>query len=329
MLEFLYPRWFWLLLILIPYLIFEIFIKPKKRVTITHPQAALLKKISGLTNWTKFIPIIINILIIVLLTIALARPRLALKRQEIKGKGIDIVMAIDISGSMKAVDFQPGNRLEAAKKVAEKFINNRKNDRLGLVTFAETAFTQCPLTLDYNILMTILEGIEIDEEANGTAIGMGLATAVARLRESKAKTKVIILITDGRNNKGEIDPFTAADLAATYGIKVYSIGVGRKGEVDYPFDTGYGVTYRKVKIDIDMDSLNKIAQITGTERARQATNTKELEAIMEYIDNLEKTELKIKNYYDYVELFYRYLLAAMILLLIQFLFRFIFVKEIP
>lgn len=329
MLEFVSPNWFWLLLVLIPYLGFELFLKPKKRVTLNHPLVKTLKKINKYSAWKKNIPIVINCLLIIVLTVALTRPRIAHKRQEIKGKGIDIIMAIDISGSMKAVDFQPGNRLEAAKDVAEKFIENRKNDRIGLITFSESALTRCPLTLDYNILMTILENIEIDEEADGTAIGLGLATAVARLRTSKAKTKIIILITDGRNNKGEIDPFTAADLAATYGIKVYSIGVGRKGEVDYPFQTGFGITYRKVKIDIDMDSLNRIAEITGTERARQATNTAELVAIMEYIDKLEKTQLKIKNFYEYNELFYYYLLAGLILLILQFIYRFIVVREIP
>ena len=329
MLEFVNPRWFWFLLILLPYLVFEIIIKPKRRATFTHPMVKVLKQINKFSNWQQYIPIILNCAIIIMLIFALARPRFAHKRQEIKGKGIDIIMAIDVSGSMKAIDFQPENRLVAAKSVAEKFIENRKNDRIGLVTFAESAFTQCPLTLDYNVLMTIMESIEIDEDANGTAIGLGLATAVGRLKDSEAKTKIIILITDGRNNQGEIEPFAAADLAALYGIKVYTIGVGKKGEVDFPIQTGYGVTYRKVKIDIDMDTLNKVAQITGTERARRATNTKELFAIMDYIDNLEKTELKIKNYYEYQELFYLYLLIGLGLLLVQFIYRFITVKEIP
>ena len=329
MLEFVNPRWFWLLLVLLPYLLFELLYKPRHRATFFHPKVEVLKKLNKFSNWTQYITIGLNCLIIILFVVALARPRLAHKRQEIKGKGIDIVMAIDISGSMKAIDFQPENRLGAAKEGAEKFIENRKNDRIGLVTFAETAFTQCPLTLDYNVLMTILDNIEIDETANGTAIGLGLATAVGRLKDSEAKTKVIILITDGRRNRGEIEPSTAADLAKTYGIKVYTIGVGKEGEVDFPVQTGYGVTYRKMRVDIDMETLNSIAQITGTERARRATNTKELFAIMDYIDKLEKTELKIKNYYEYEELFYIYLILGLILLLIQFVYRFIFVKEIP
>jgi Ca-activated chloride channel family protein len=268
-------------------------------------------------------------MIILLLVLSLARPRLAHKRQQITGKGIDIILAIDVSGSMKAIDFKPDNRLEAAKKVAVDFIEKRRNDRIGCIVFSENALTQCPLTLDYNILMTIMENIKINEEANGTAIGMGLATAVARIRESEAKSKVIILITDGRNNAGEIDPITAADFAATYGIKVYPIGVGSKGLVDYPVQTPYGIQYQKVKIDIDMDTLNKIAEITGTERARLATNTAELEAILGYIDQMEKTEIVINDYYIYQEMFWRYLLFAFALMMIEFLFRIVIKKEIP
>jgi len=264
-----------------------------------------------------------------LLIVSLARPRFAHKKQQITGKGIDIILAIDVSGSMKAVDFKPTNRLEAAKKVAIDFIEKRRNDRIGLVVFSENAFTQCPLTLDYNILMTIMDHIRINDEASGTAIGLGLAMAVARLKDSEAKSKVIILITDGRNNTGEIDPFTAADFAATYGIKVYTIGVGSKGLVDFPVQTPFGVRYRKFKVDIDMETLHKIAEMTGTERARRATNTQELEAIIKYIDELEKTEIKIQNYYEYQELFWNYLLIAMILMMIDFVLRTMIRKEIP
>ncbi|MDO9577204.1 MAG: VWA domain-containing protein [Candidatus Cloacimonadales bacterium] len=329
MLEFVNPNWFWALLILIPYLLFEIFVKNRRKVRLLHSRVDVLKQVSG-NNWiyTAF-PIFLRSMVILLLVITLARPRLAHKQQQITGKGIDIIMAIDVSGSMKAVDFQPNNRLEAAKQVAVDFINKRHNDRIGLIVFSENALTQCPLTMDYNILMTIMENIHIDEEANGTAIGMGLATAVARIRESEAKSKVIILITDGRNNTGEIDPITAADLAATYGIKVYPIGVGSKGLVDYPVQTAFGIQYQKVKIDIDMDTLNKIAETTGTERARLATNTAELSAILKHIDEMEKTEIIINDYYVYHELFWRYLLFAFALLILEFIFRIVIRKEIP
>jgi Ca-activated chloride channel homolog len=329
MLEFVYPNWFWALLVLLPYLAFEIFVKNKKQVTLVHSRLDVLKKVAKRNSFLKYIPIILRSIIIILLVVSLTRPRFAHKKQEVKGKGIDIMLAIDISGSMKAVDLKPTNRLEAAKKVANTFIENRRNDRIGLIVFSENAYTQCPLTLDYNILMTIMDKVKINEEANGTAIGMGLAMSVARLKDSEAESKVIILITDGRNNAGEIDPFTAADIAATYGIKVYTVGVGKKGMVDYPVQTRFGTQYQKVKIEIDMETLNKIAKMTGTERARRAQNTEELMAIIKRIDELEKTEIKIENYFQYDELFWNFLLAAMFLLILEFVFKIVIVKTLP
>ncbi|MDP8203591.1 MAG: VWA domain-containing protein [Candidatus Tenebribacter mawsonii] len=329
MLEFVNPKWFYALLILIPYLLYEFLIIRKKKVRLIHSRIELIRSIAGRSSLLQYIPIIIRVLIILLLVLSLARPRLAHKKQQITGMGIDIMLAIDVSGSMKAVDFKPTNRLEAAKKVAINFIEHRRNDRIGLIVFSENAFTQCPLTLDYNILMSIMDNVSIDENANGTAIGMGLATAVARLKDSEAKSKVIILITDGRNNAGEIEPLDAAGLASTFDVKVYPVGVGRKGLVDYPVQTAMGVRYQKVNIEIDMDSLDKIAEITGTKHARLASNTNELTAIMEYIDEMERTELKINDYYIYQELFWRYLLAAFILMLLEFTFRIVIRKEIP
>lgn len=329
MLEFVYPDWFWGLLIILPYIAYEIFIKNKKKVRLIHSRIDLIRDVAGRSSFLRFIPIILRVLVLVLLIISLARPRISHKKQQITGKGIDIMLAIDVSGSMKAVDFKPTNRLEAAKRVALKFIEKRRNDRIGLIVFSENAYTQCPLTLDYNILMSIMQDVKINEEASGTAIGMGLATAVARLKDSEAKSKVIILITDGRNNAGEIEPFDAAGLASAFEVKVYPVGVGRKGLVDFPVQTAFGVRYKKVKIDIDMESLDKIAEITGTNHARLATNTDELSAIMKHIDEMEKTELKINDYYVYQELFWRYLLAAFILLLLEFVFRIMIRKEIP
>ncbi len=329
MLEYVNPKWFWALLIIIPYLLYEFLINRKKRVRLIHSRIDLIRSIAARSSVLQFVPIIIRTLTILLLILALARPRLAHKKQQITGKGIDIMLAIDVSGSMKAVDFKPTNRLEAAKKVAIDFIEHRRNDRIGLIVFSENAFTQCPLTLDYNILMSIMDNVSIDEDASGTAIGMGLATAVARLKDSEAKSKVIILITDGRNNAGEIEPLDAAGLSKTFDVKVYPVGVGRKGLVDYPIQTAMGIRYQKVNIEIDMDSLDKIAEITGTKHARLATNTDELFAIMEYIDEMERTELKINDYYIYQELFWKYLLAAFVLMLIEFIFRIVIRKEIP
>ncbi len=325
MLEFFKPDWLWGTFIIIPYLLWEIFYHDKKRLRIHYNRIDLLRSLSHSGSWLRFIPVLLRILLIATLFIALARPRLANEKQKITGNGIDIILAVDISGSMRAVDFRPTNRLEAAKKVAVEFIKKRKNDRVGVIVFSDHAFTKCPLTLDYNMLMTIIQDVKIDEEAQGTAIGMGLATAVARLKDSEAKSKVIILITDGRDNTGQIDPLTAANLAATFGIKVYAIGVGKKGLVDFPYGSGY----RKVNIEIDIDKLNEIAVICGTDRARLAQNTQELEEIMNVIDQMEKTEIEIKNYYEYKELFSRWLMLAVILLSLEFLFRFFILKSLP
>jgi len=329
MFEYLNPEWFWALFIILPILAYELLYKRKHRLRFIHSRGDILRKVAGSSKYLIYWSLLLRIIIIVLLIVTLARPRIANKQQQITGKGIDIMLVIDVSGSMKAVDFQPVNRLEAAKKVAEDFIQNRFNDRIGMVIFSENAYTQCPLTLDYNILMNIMEQVVINEQAKGTAIGMGLATAVARLKDSQAQSKVIILITDGRNNAGEIDPLMAAELAETYQIKVYPIGVGQKGEVDYPVQTAFGIRYQKTRIEVDMETLNQIADLTGTGKARRAQNTEELKSIISLIDKMEKTELKIEDYYTYQELFWYYLIAALILLLIEISFKTIFKQELP
>ncbi len=330
MFEFANPSWLWSLLIIPCYLAWEIFYKWKRRATISFSRLNLLKEAAGHHSWLAFLPLAIRVLIIASLLLSLARPRLAHKMQEVMGQGIDIIMAIDVSGSMKAVDFRPKNRLSAAKKVAKKFIEKRHNDRIGLVEFSDYAFTKCPLTLDYNILSQVLDDISINEEASGTAIGMGLATSVARMKDSEAKSKVIILITDGRNNAGEVDPVTAADLAATFGIKVYPIGVGQKDYADYPVTDAFGrTTYRKMKVDVDMETLNKIAATTGTEIARRAHNSKELAAILERINQLEKYEIKMKNYYKYNELFYLFLYLALAFILAELIYVAVLHIQLP
>jgi Ca-activated chloride channel homolog len=330
MLEFLHP-WLLLGLILIPaYLYYEWKIASKKRIYLPFSRLNLIKKIAKKDNLWKYVRIVINCLVILCLVLALVRPRLGFKNSEVQGRGIDIVIALDVSGSMMAVDFKPTNRLEAAKAVARDFITDRQNDRIGLVVFSEYALTQCPLTLDHNILLQLLDNIKINQEASSTAIGMGLATAVARLKNSDSKSKVIILITDGMNNTGEIDPFTAANLAATYKIRVYPIGVGSKGLVDFPVDDPtFGKRYVKVQIDMDMATLDRIASITGTGKASLATNTKELGDIMKNIDTLEKTKFKINNYHTYREMFSILLGIAGLLILLQFVFSYIWRRELP
>ncbi|MBN1327808.1 MAG: VWA domain-containing protein [Candidatus Cloacimonetes bacterium] len=321
MFEFVYPNWFWALLLIPLFLVYELLVRRHHRIYFSHSRLNLLRKAAGHNSLLKYLPLLLRSLTWIMLIIALARPRLAFKEQEVTGQGIDIIISLDISPSMKAIDFQPVNRLEAAKAVAARFIENRRNDRIGLIVFSDNAYTQCPLTLDYNILMNLLTQIDFNENSRATAIGMGLATSVARLKESEAKSKVIILITDGKNNTGEIDPLTASELAATFGIKVYPIGVGSKDEADFPVQTPYGIRYQKIRSEIDMEMLDQIARITGTEKASRAQNTKQLEAILEYIDSLEKAELKIKNYFRYQDLFQRYLLWGLFFLVLELVIR--------
>ncbi|MDD3049833.1 MAG: VWA domain-containing protein [Candidatus Cloacimonetes bacterium] len=331
MMEFVNPGWLWSLFILLPIAIIDIYYRRKKTPRIFFSRFSLLKEAAGRNSFLVYIPLIIRLLIMASLIISLARPRISNKMEIVTGEGIDIIIALDISGSMQAIDFKPVNRMEAAKKAAINFIEKRKNDRIGIVTYADNAFTQAPLTLDYNILMQLTESIDVDMKSQGTAIGMGLAMSVARLKDSKSETKVVILLTDGINNAGQIDPFAAADLAETFGVRVYTIGVGQKGLVDYPvIDTYTGKTvYRKMQSEVDVELLNKIAERTGTERVRMAHDNTQLSAIFDEIDQLEKTEYKIDHYYKYNELFQYFLYFASILLAVDIMYKLFWRKEIP
>ena len=264
---------------------------------------------------------------VLLFIVALARPQRVAAEKEYETNGVDIVISLDISGSMLAEDFKPENRMLVAKQEAIKFIRGRENDRIGLVVFARKAFTQCPLTLDYDVLTRLVEEVQIGMIADGTAIGMGLATAVNRLRDSKAKSKVIILITDGENNAGNIDPVTAAELAKTFGIKAYTIGVGRGGLVPFPVnDPLFGKRYVQANVEIDEMTLKRIADITGGLFFR-ARDTQSLAQIYEKINQLEKTEIKVKEYRSYEELFHYVLIPALALLFIEiFLSRTVLLK---
>ena len=251
------------------------------------------------------------------LILALARPQTLNTEREILTEGIDIVLSIDISGSMNAEDFHPQNRLAVAKEEAKRFILGRKNDRIGLVVFAKKSITQCPLTQDYDILTHFLEQVQLGTLQDGTAIGMGIANAVNRLRESKAKSKVIILLTDGENNAGNIDPLTAAQLAKGYKIKIYTIGIGKSGLVPFPVDDPiFGRRYIQAEFKIDVKALTQIAATTGGEffLARDPGTLRE---IYKTIDKLEKTKMLVKNYESVNELFPHFLLAAVSLLLLE------------
>jgi Ca-activated chloride channel family protein len=250
----------------------------------------------------RHVPYLLRVLALALLIVALARPQTVSEGQTIYTEGIDIVLLLDISGSMLAEDFQP-NRIEAAKKVAQNFIDGRRNDRIGLVVFAGQSFTQCPMTLDYMVLKNLLRAVRPGMVEDGTAIGMGIAQGVNRIKDSEARSKVMILLTDGVNNRGEIDPITATQLAQTYDIRIYTIGVGTVGEAPYPIQTPFGIRYRNIPVDVDEKTLEKIAEMTGG-RYFRATNNRALERIYAEIDKMEKTRVEVKSYRSYAELFY-------------------------
>ena len=325
--EFRHPIFF-LFLLLLPLLFF--YSRRVKSASIRFSSVELLSK-HGL-SWRvllhRFLPLL-RAGIFALFVIAMARPQSVSSEREYQTKGVDIMIALDISGSMLAEDFKPENRMLVAKKEASKFIRGRENDRIGLVVFARKAFTQCPLTLDYDVLVRLLEEVKIGVIPDGTAIGMGLATAVNRLRDSEAKSKVIILITDGSNNAGNIDPITAAELANTFGIRVYTIVIGRGGLVPFPVnDPLFGKRYVQAEVEIDELTLKRIADITGGLFFR-ARDPKSLSEIYERINDLETTEIKVKEYKSFDELFHWFLIPGLILLLLYTLLKETILMKVP
>ncbi len=273
---------------------------------------------------------LLRLLFIMLVIVAFARPQSGSKMRETSTEGVDIILALDVSSSMLAEDFKPKNRLIAAKQVAEEFIQGRQNDRLGMVIFAGESFTQCPLTLDYGVLLTLLREINVaDQEWDGTAIGMGLINAVNRLRDSKAKSKVIILLTDGVNNRGEIDPITASNIAAALNIKIYTIGAGSRGTALYPVDDPIlGRRFVPMQVEIDEEVLQKIAANTGG-RYFRATNTEKLVQIYQEIGELEKTKIEVKEFTRYEEYFGYFLGAGLTLFLIEIILAQTIFRKIP
>src|SRR3954467_10268170 len=272
------PQFFWLLL-LVPFMLAFYFLYLRKRRShIIYSGTSLLHGIKpSFRQRLNALPFYIKLIAFTLAIVALARPQSTSSGQNVTTEGIDIIMALDISSSMLAEDLKP-NRIEAAKKVAIDFIDSRPNDRIGLVVFGGESFTQCPLTTDHAVLKNLLSGIESGMLAEGTAIGEGLATAVNRIRNSTAKSKVIILLTDGVNNVGAISPETAGEIAKTFGIRVYTIGVGTRGMAPYPFKTPFGIQYQSMEVQIDEAVLQKIASDTDGKYFR-ATNTSKLKEI--------------------------------------------------
>ena len=276
--------------------------------------------------------IVLRCLAVSLFVLAFARPQSGIKSTEITTEGIDIMLCLDTSGSMQALDFKTegkkGTRLQAVKKVVNNFIRGRKNDRIGMVVFGQEAFTQCPLTLDYGVLLSLLDSVKIGMAGDSTAVGSALGICVKRLKDLKSKSKVIILLTDGRNNSGTLGPATAAEVAKTYNIKTYTIGVGSEGEAPFLVDSFFGKQYIYQKVDLDEKTLKEIARVTDGKYFR-ATNTKALEKIYQQIDEMEKTEVKIKEYMEYEELFKYFLIPGLCLLLLEVLFANTRLRKIP
>ena len=327
--EFVNPELFWILL-LFPFLLLWFFFKKNQQTAVL--KISSLKGFDTSKNWlAKLRPIlfVIRLVVLSLKITAMARPRTVDESTRIKTtKGIDIVIAIDVSASMLARDLKP-NRLEALKKVASRFIQARPNDRLGLVEYAGESYTKTPLTSDKNIVLSSLKSIKYNTTiTGGTAIGMGLATSVNRLKESRAKGKVIILLTDGVNNSGFIDPKIASELAVEFGIKVYTIGLGSNGMALSPIGIlpNGSFQYGNIQVEIDEDLLNQIAETTGGKYFRATSNTK-LEEIYAEINKLEKTEIEETKYKSYNELFRPLILAALGLLLFELLLRYTVYKS--
>ncbi len=270
----------------------------------------------GLSRWKHRVPGALRALALAALVLALARPQTGITSESFLTEGIDIVLAMDVSSSMLAEDMEP-NRLEAAKEVAAEFVRGRRNDRIGLVAFAGEAYTQAPLTLDYNVIVELLGELDVGMIDDGTAVGMGLATAVKRLQASDAESKVVVLLTDGRSNRGEIGPATAAQMAEALGVKVYTIGAGTRGTARVPVnDPRLGRRYVTVQVDIDEATLQEVAGTTGG-RYFRATDRASLEAVYEEIDALETTEMEVEHFTRYAERFPLALGAGFVLLLAE------------
>lgn len=317
------------LLLIIPLLLLWYWRENKKRsAAITFSNLGLF---AGLNTTVKerlrHLPFLLRLLGLSMLIVALARPQSYSSGENVYTEGIDIAMVLDISGSMLAEDLKP-NRLEAAKNVINEFVKGRTTDKIGLVIFASESFTQCPLTIDYPVLRGLLSDIKSGMIEDGTAIGTALANGVNRLKDSKAKSKVIILLTDGVNNSGEIDPLTAAQIAKKFGIRVYTIGVGTEGEAPYPFQTPFGKRYQMVPVEIDEAVLNQVAEITDGKYFRATDNSK-LEEIYNIIDKLEKTRVEITSYRKAKELFYSWVTAGLLLILLELILSRTYLRKLP
>ena len=331
--EFANKEYLFLLLLLVPYLIWYFLYRKKSEPTMRMSDTFAFR--FAPVSWkVRLMPIqlLLRILAFVMLVLVLARPQTHSSWSNKTVEGIDIMLAMDVSTSMLAEDLKP-NRIEAAKQVAVEFISGRPNDNIGLTIFAGESFTQCPMTTDHSSLINLLKNVRTDIAArgfieDGTAIGMGLANAVSRLKDSKAKSKVVILLTDGSNNRGDISPMTAAEIAKSLGIRVYTIGVGTNKVAPYPMPVAGGVQYVNIPVEIDNETLSKIARATEADFYR-ATNTSELHKIYKEIDQLEKSKLNVKSFSKRYEAFQPFAWIAVLALLLEILLRVTIFRRIP
>jgi Ca-activated chloride channel family protein len=331
--EFANKEYLFLLLLLVPYIIWYMMYRKKTEPTIRMSDTHAYR--FAPRSWKVVlmpIQLLLRVAVFVLLILILARPQTHNSWNNKSVEGIDIMLAMDVSGSMLAEDLKP-NRIEAAKQVAAEFIVGRPNDNIGLSIFAGEAFTQCPMTTDHASLLNLLHGVRTDLATrglieDGTAIGMGSANAVSRLKVSKAKSKVVILLTDGSNNRGDISPMTAAEIAKSLGIRVYTIGVGTNKVAPYPMPVAGGVQYVNIPVEIDSKTLSDIAAATEGDFYR-ATNNKELQNIYKEIDKLEKSKLSVKTYSKRYEAYQPFAIAAVLLLLLEILLRITVFRKLP
>ena len=331
MYRFAYPSLLFLILIIIGFVVYAF---KKKSAAITYSAASELKAFIGNKgpDFIIHIPVFLRVIALVLIVVAIARPQKYNISSDVKTSGIDIILCVDTSGSMRALDFfvddKRVNRLEAVKSVIREFIRKRENDRIGIVIFGEKAFTQCPLTMDKGLLINLVDGMKIGMAGDRTAIGLALALGSKRLKDIEAKSKILILLTDGRNNAGDIDPSQSAEAAATIGVKIYSIGVGGFGEAPFVVDTVFGKRLVNRKVDLDEGTLKTIAKI-GDGRYFRASDSKKLKEIYDIIDKLEKTEIKVKKFFNYKELYRYFLFPALLILLLEIILRGLILRSVP
>lgn len=330
---FAHPAYLLLLILLVPYIVWYILkgrqSEPSMRVSTTRMYTTMPQSYKV---YLRHVPFVLRMIALTLLVVVLARPQSTDSWQSSEVEGIDIMLAMDVSTSMLAEDLKP-NRLEAAKQVAADFINGRPNDNIGLTVFAGQSFTQSPLTVDHAVLLNLFNSVSCSMATNGiiedgTAIGLGIANAVSRLKDSKAKSKVIILLTDGSNNRGDISPLTAAEIAKTYGIRVYTIGVGTNGTAPYPYQGFGGTRYVQVPVEIDESTLIQIAETADGQYYRATSNSK-LKEVYDEIDKLERTKMNVKNLSRKSEEYWPFALWAMVCLLLEVLLRLTVLRRIP